>query len=88
MNDRFTVGSSDRHNIGSHRSNLIYLVCYCNKEQGQSIGNPQLTFGVSSSTSFSEREGFKKKKKMRLRHWAMVTGGGGVKGGFRGPACY
>ena len=45
-------------NGGSHRCNLIYLVCYCTNEQGQSIGNPQ----VSSSTSFSEREGFKKKK--------------------------
>ena len=28
INGRFSVGSSDRHNIGSHRSNLIYLVCY------------------------------------------------------------
>ena len=62
INGRFSVGSSDRHNIGSHRCNLIYLVCYCTNEQGQSMGNPQLTFRVSSSTSFSEREGFKKKK--------------------------
>ena len=59
INGRFSVGSSDRHNIGSHRCNLV---CYCTNEQGQSIGNPQSTFRVSSSTSFSEREGFKKKK--------------------------
>ena len=63
INGRFSVGSSDRHNIGSHRGYLIYLVCYCTNEQGQSIGNPQSTFMVSFSTSFSEREGFKKKKK-------------------------
>ena len=63
INGRFSVGSSDRHNVGSHRCNLICLVCYCTNEQGQSIGNPQLTIRVSSSTSFSEREGFKKKKK-------------------------
>ena len=62
INGRFSVSSSDRHNIGSHRCNLIYLVCYCTNEQGQGIGNPQLTFRVSSSTSFSEREGLKKKK--------------------------
>ena len=63
LNGRFSVGSSDRPNIGSHRSNLIYLVCYCTNEHGQSIGNPQLIFRVLSSTSFSETEGFKKKKK-------------------------
>ena len=40
------------------------------------MGNPQLTFRVSSSTSFSEREGFKKKKKVRVRLLAMVRGEG------------
>ena len=51
------------------------------------IGNPQLTFRVSSSTSFSERNGLKNKNKLRLRLLARVRGGG-VGGGFRGPACY
>ena len=37
--------------------------CYCTSEQGQSIGKPQLSFWVLSSTPFSEREGFKKKKR-------------------------
>ena len=76
INGRFSVGSSDRHNIGSHRCNLIYLVCYCTNEQGQSMGNPQLTFRVSSSTSFSEREGFKKKKKWDWGFWPWLGGEG------------
>ena len=75
INGRFSIGSSDRHNIGSHRCNLIYLVGYCTNEQGQSIGHPQLTFRVSSSTLFSEREGLKKEK-VKLRLLAMVRGEG------------
>ena len=47
--------SCDRLNIGSHRSNLIF--------------DPQLTIRVSSSTSFSEREGFKKEQTWGWGFW-------------------
>ena len=63
----------------SNRCNLISLVCYCTNEQGQSIGSPQLTFRVSSSTSFSEREGFKKKKS-ETKAFGYGLGGRGQRG--------
>ena len=69
------VKGADGHNGGSHQWNLIYLVCYCSSEQGQSIGKPQLSFWVLFSTPFSEREGFKKKKGT-LGLLAEVRGGG------------
>ena len=53
INGRFSVGSSDRHNIGSHRCNLIYLVCSCTHGQGLSIWKPQFSW------NFLLREGLR-----------------------------
>ena len=52
------------------------MVCYCSIEQGQSIEKPQLSFWVLSSTPFSEREGFKKKKKGNWGFWLKLGGEG------------